>query len=74
MADDDNKILETENVSEIDDKEKLAAFGIKILLLYWKRLAVLIGIIGVVVLLFSGYNCSYKSFTCSKTQTTIPHK
>ena len=67
----ENETLAKEDPSVIDDKEKLGAFAIKNLLLYWKRVAVILAIIGGVVLLTSGYSCTYKGLSCSKTPTTI---
>lgn len=70
---DDNETLAKEDPSVIDDKEKLRAFVLKNVLLYWKRIALLIAIVGGVILLMSGYSCSYKNFSCNKTPTTIPN-
>lgn len=67
----ENEVLSKEDPAAIDDKEKLGAFAIKNLLLYWKRVAVIIAIIGGVILLTSGYSCTYKGLSCSKTPTTI---
>ena len=67
----ENEYIKSEDTNTVDNKDKLIAFSIKNFLLYWKRIAVLILIVGGLVLLMSGYSCSYKSFTCSKTQTTI---
>lgn len=68
----EDEIIKSEDTNTVDTKDKLIAFSIKNLLIGWKRLAILIAILGAVALLFSGYSCSYKSFTCSKTQTSIP--
>jgi len=67
----ENELLAKEDPSVIDDKEKLGAFIFKNVLLYWKRVVAILAIIGGVILLTSGYSCSYKGLSCSKTPTTI---
>lgn len=70
----EDEVLENEKPSQIDDKEKLGAFIIKNVLLYWKRVVVMLAIVGGVILLMSGYSCSYKGFSCSKSATVLHDK
>lgn len=67
----EDEVLENEKPEQIDDKEKLGAFVLKNVLLYWKRVVVMFAIVGGVVLLMSGYSCSYKGCSFSKTPAII---
>lgn len=71
MKTNEDEVLTKEDPSQIDDKEKLGAFAIKNLLLYWHRVTIMLAIGGGVILLMSGYSCNYKGLSCNKTPTAI---
>lgn len=71
MKTNEDEVLENEKPEQIDDKEKLGAFVLKNVLLYRKRVLVILAVIGGVILLMSGYSCSYKGCSFSKTPAII---
>ena len=68
----EDEVLTKEDPTQIDDKEKLGAFVLKNVLLYWKRVVVMIVIVGGVVLLMSGYSCAEKNSLANDSHKLRP--